>query len=484
MSEGLKDKTVDSFIWKTGQSVCSLGMTFVIQLVLARILSPEEFGIIALTTVAMTLANTIIETSFSSSVIQREYLNEKLISSIFYANFILSIILYCILFCFAPVMASFYQKSILAPILRIQGLRIILSGIYSIPQAFLNRKMKFKTLFYCSLAGSIGQAVIGFSMAYAGAGVWALVYSTLGSCIINGILIIIVESWNPSIYFSFSLVKDALSFSSKILVIRVMRKLFYNIRVLVIGKVYSTAVLGCFNKGFQFPSTVMTVVDGSITSVSFTTLSKLQNNRKKFLDTVRLFIRCSMFVCVPLMVGLALVARPLVLVLLTEKWIACVPFLQIICFTQILLPLNVKTTAFEALGKSDLSMRLHGGGIILSIISLLISMRYSALVMTVSGLISNIILQISIAVVAKYELDYRFIDQVRDTFCGLVPTIVMTWAVVLSGMIDIGVLAKLIVEVLVGIVGFILTASLTKNKVFLMLWDIMKMKLLRSKRVN
>ena len=275
MSQNLKEQSINSFIWKSAQSLCTLGMTFVIQLILARILLPEDFGIVAITTVFMTLANTIIDTSFSSAVIQRNTLDQKLISSIFYANLVLSVFVYFVLFFTAPVISVFYQEPILVTIIRIQGLKVIFSGIYSIPQAFLNRKMKFKTLFVCSFIGTIGQAVIGISMAMSGAGIWALVISTLASSIIAGGAIIIMEPWRPSLFFSFKMVKKALSFSSKVLIIRVLRKLFYNVRVLAIGKVYDTQILGFFNKGFQFPSTAMTVVDGSLTSVAFSSLSSL-----------------------------------------------------------------------------------------------------------------------------------------------------------------------------------------------------------------
>lgn len=482
MPNDFKEKSINSFVWKTAQSICTLGMTFIIQLVLARMLAPEDFGIVAITTVFMTLANTIIETSFSSSVIQRENLEQKLVSSIFYANFVLSAAVYILLFIIAEPMAKFYSEPILVQILRIQGLRIVFSGLYSISQAFLNRKMKFKELFFCSFVGSIAQAVVGFGMAYMGMGVWALVVSTLAGCVVTGLAIIILEPWKPSLYFSFGLVKEALSFSSKILVIRVLRKLFYNIRILLMGKIYDTEILGYFNKGFQFPSTAMTVVDGSLTAVAFTSLSKLQNDAEKFRSSIRQYVRIAMFICTPMLIGMALVAEPMVKVLLTEKWLGCVPFIQIICISQLFIPLDVKTTAFEALGKSGLSMKLHVSSILLSIALLIATSGFSALVMTFSGFISSVVLHIAVTVISKKQMGYKIKDQIEDAFCGIVPTFAMVIAVAALSFLEMGSFTKLCVEVISGAAVFVAAAAVTKNKVFYLILDIVKSKITKGKK--
>ncbi len=484
VSDRLKEKSIHSFVWKTAHSLCTLGMTFVIQLVLARMLAPEDFGIVALTTVFMTLANTIIETSFSSSVIQRSELNQTLLSSVFYTNFVLSIAVYLVLFFISPLVAAFYGEEILTSILRIQGIRIVFSGLYSIPQALMNRKMRFKAMFLCGLIGSLGQAVIGFLMAYYGAGVWALVVSTLASSVIAGAAMIVMEPWKPSLRFSLSQVKDALSFSSNILAIRVIRKLFYNVRTLAIGKVYDTQILGFFNKGFQFPSTAMTVVDGSLTSVAFTSLSKLQDDVPRLRSSLRMYVRISMFLCTPLMIGMLLVAEPMVLVLLTEKWMGCVPFLQIICLTQLFLPLNVKTTALEAMGKSKLSMKLHVSGVLISLVLLIATIPFSPLVMVTGGLVSNLILHTAITFVSRKELKYSFGEQFSDAMCGMLPSLAMAAAIFALRLLKMDGLLQLSAEILCGAAVFILVSAITKNKTFIFLWNLIKKTFLRRKYVN
>lgn len=482
MNENLTQKSISSFLWKTVQSVCTLGSTFIIQIVLARILDPADFGIVAITTVFMTLANTIIETSFSSSVIQKSELSQKLLSSVFFANAVLSFFVYLLLFLAAPLISRFYDEAILTAVLRVQGLRIVIASLCSIQDALLIREMKFKTLFICELIGAIVQIGVGLVMAYTGFGVWAIVFSALSGYLASGIGKMLASRWKPSLYYSHSLVKDALSFSSKILAVRVTRKLFYNIRTLTIGKVYTTDTLGYFNKGFQFPSTAMTVVDGSLTSVAFTSLSKLQDDKQALVNALRNYVRIMMYLCTPMMVGMAIVAEPLVKVLLTDKWLACVPYLQIVCFTQLLAPLNVKTTAFEALGESSISMKLHVSGIVLSIILLFASIPFPAWVMVLSGFVSSLLLQIAIGVVCKKRMDYRYSEQLKDAFIGLLPTVGMAVVVFLCSYIPCGVFLSLVLKIVLGILAYIGVSALSKNPILYQI--ISYSKRIRSTRRN
>lgn len=482
MNENLTQKSISSFLWKTVQSVCTLGSTFIIQIVLARILDPADFGIVAITTVFMTLANTIIETSFSSSVIQKSELSQKLLSSVFFANAVLSFFVYLLLFLAAPLISRFYDEAILTAVLRVQGLRIVIASLCSIQDALLIREMKFKTLFICELIGAIVQIGVGLVMAYTGFGVWAIVFSALSGYLASGIGKMLASRWKPSLYYSHSLVKDALSFSSKILAVRVTRKLFYNIRTLTIGKVYTTDTLGYFNKGFQFPSTAMTVVDGSLTSVAFTSLSKLQDDKQALVNALRNYVRIMMYLCTPMMVGMAIVAEPLVKVLLTDKWLACVPYLQIVCFTQLLAPLNVKTTAFEALGESSISMKLHVSGIVLSIILLFASIPFPAWVMVLSGFVSSLLLQIAIGVVCKKRMDYRYSEQFKDAFIGLLPTVGMVAVVFLCSYIPCGVFLSLVLKIVLGILAYIGVSALSKNPILYQI--ISYSKRIRSTRRN
>lgn len=484
MSDELTKNSIHSFMWKTMQSICSLGITFVIQLILARMLMPEDFGLIAIVNVFMTLANTVVETSFSSAIIQRNSISQKMLSSVFFVNIFLSVFLYGVLFLMAPLLSVFYEEEILIPVLRVQGLRVVISAVYSIQQALMNRKMRFKALFFCNFAGVVFQAITGIAMAYCDMGIWALVLSSCVGSAISGFMICVVEFWVPELYFSLKSVREALSFSSKILAIRVIKKIYYNIRVLVIGKIYDAEILGYFNKGLQFPSTAMTVVDGSLTSVAFTHLSKLQDEKKQFLIALRQYVRCAMFLCTPLMVGMILIAKPLILFLLTERWIACVPYLQIICLSHLLIPLSIKATAFEALGRSDISMKLNLTGVFISIVFLFALAKWSPLIMVSGEIFSNFLLQTFIAILASKYLQYSIYEQLKDAFCGAPPTAIMACGIFILDFIDFGnfYLLEILAKITAGVFFFVLVSIITKNQVFFDIVGVLKNKI-RGKRV-
>ena len=464
MSESLETKSIKSFGWKLAQQTCTLGVTFVIQIIMARILSPADFGIVAITTVFMTLANTIIDTSFSSAVIQRACIDDELLSSIFYTNFALSIVVYFILFIIASPIASFYHNDILNPILRVQGVRVILSAFYSIQDALLNRRMQFKKIFFAYLIGALIQGFIGIVMALMGYGVWALVISTLISYGVSGLFITFFASWHPNLFFSIKIVKPALSFSSKVLVVNITRKLFYNVRKIAIGKIYGSNVLGLFDKGFQFPSTAMTVVDGSLAQVAFTSLSKLQDNKERLSSAVRKYIQLITFFTTPMMLGMAMIAKPMVIVLLTVKWIESVPFLQIVCCTNLFLPLLVNTAGFNALGKSNVSMWLNIGRFLLSVILLICCIPFSAEVMVFSGFVSNLFFHLAVGYEASREFGYRIKEQLHDFLQPFIPSIPMCLSIYVISLLPIGNFGTLILEILTGVITYFTFAWITNNQ--------------------
>lgn len=464
--ENLKSKVISSYIWKTAQTACTLGMTFIVQIILARMLTPEDFGTVAIASVFMTLANTVIETSFSSSIVQRETIDKETLSSIFYANLFLSIMLYALLFFSAPLIASFYEMEILVLILRIQGIRIIFSALHSIQSALLHRQMRYRQMFFASFGGAVLQGAVGILMAYLGMGVWALVMSTIIGYCFSGLLIMLISGWMPAAYFSFAKVREPLKYSSRVLITRVTDRLFLNIRTLAVGHIYNAEILGYFNKGFQFPSTVMTIVDGSVTSVSFTSLSKLQNDREKFLLTLRQYVQIIMFISLPMLAGMAMAAEPMVILLLTEKWRACIPFLQIICLTHMLIPLNVKTIALESLGNSGLSMIIQLVSMTVSLILMFAASRFSAVIMVLSELISCVIRQIIIAAVSKKYLKYSVRDQIMDAGTALLPTLCMVLAVYFLNKVPAGSFCRLCLDVGGGILVFTAVCAATGNKTF------------------
>ncbi len=466
MEQSLGRKSANSFIWKLGQSLCNLGSTFVVQILLARLLAPEDFGIVAITTVFITVANTIVETSFSSSVVQKEGITDKEISSIFFANLVLSVIVYAVLFFLAPSVAKFYSLPILTAIIRVQSLRVLFSAFYTIQLALMRRNMEFKKIFFCYLFGAVAHIGAGVAMAYNGFGVWSITLSSLANYVVAGGLAILFSKWRPILQFSWALVKPVISYGSKVLVTRLVQQLFLNLRSLVIGKVYDSTVLGFFNKGFQFPATAMTVVDGSLTPVAFSALSRMQTEKERLLISLRNFMRMVMFVTTPLMVGMILLAEPLVSVLLTDKWLGCVPFLQAVCLSELGIPMNQKTTALESLGKSGLSLALHSIGTGVSVLLLFSTMSYPPIVMVLSGVVSAVIMQIGNAIVAKKTLDYGYWQQLKDFAEPILPTLIMAAAIIGCMLVISNPFVELIVGFAVGVAVYFLAAWLLRCETF------------------
>lgn len=215
--------------------------------------------------------------------------------------------------------------------------------------------------------------------------------------------------------------------------------------------------------------------------MAFSSLSRLQNDKEKMITALRMYVRVSMFLCMPMMVGMVMVAKPLVIVVLTEKWLECVPFMQIICFTQLLIPLNVKTTAFEAIGESGISMKLHLFSILLSIVLLFTMIPFGVYMMTFSGFVSSLLLQIAIIFETKKLLNYSVMEQLMDAACGLLPTIAMVTMVMVLRFIPCNYFVQLYIEVLGGMAVFVLTAVLTRNDVFFMIWNVIKRRMVDGK---
>lgn len=476
MDDSLKERSITSFGWKLAQSICTLGSSFVIQIILARLLLPEDFGLVAITTVFMTLANTIIETGFSSSVIQKSETNQKYLSSVFFANLALSFLVYMILFLIAPLVSNFYSEPILTPILRVQGFRVLFSALYAVHASLLSRRMEFKKIFISYLLGALTQGVVGIGMAIYGFGIWALVVSTIMNYAVAGIFMIALSRWKPSMCFSLKHIKSSVEFSSKVLIVDIIQKVFYNVRSLAIGKVYSSSVLGLFNKGFQFPSTAMTVVDGSFISVAFTSLSKLQNQKKEFLLSVRTYVKVMSFVTTPLMLGMLMISKPMIEVLLTSKWLACAPYVQMLCVIYLFKPLLVKSQAFNAVGRSDISMNINLCGVVSSIVLIIATATFSPYVMVASEIASTLFIHIAFAMASKKHFGYGYRSQFLDFTRPLLPSLVMCGAIYLVSKLPVSKLILLVIEVAIGVLTYIVAARIIKEPGYQMVLEYIKQK--------
>lgn len=458
-----KQKVISSLFWKSLERGGAQIIQLVVQIVLARMLQPEVYGSIALLLVFISVAQVLVQSGLGTALVQNKEVNEIDFSSVFYISLGLAVLSYLLLFIAAPHIAGFYNNATLGPVLRVLGVVLFFGAINSVQNAYISRNMLFKEQFKRSLSAILISGVAGIVSAYSGLGIWALVVQQITHYVSYTIILWITIKWRPVLEFSFIRLKRLFSFGNKLLVSALIDTLYREIRTLIIGKVYTMSMLGFYNKGEQLPKIVMSNIDGSIQAVMLPALSAHQDERSKVKSMMRRAIMSSCFLVFPVMIGLAVTAEPLVKLLLTEKWLPSVPYLQVFCFSFMLWPFHTANLqAINALGRSDIFLKLELIKKCVGIAVLVISVPMGVMAIAVSSVISGVISSIINAWPNKKLLDYSYVEQVLDVLPSLGVSLLMAlvvWLISLTGM-HTGLL--LIIQIVTGIFSYILFASLFK----------------------
>jgi O-antigen/teichoic acid export membrane protein len=422
----IKSKVIISLFWKLMERVGTQGIQFIVQIVLARLLLPEEYGTIAIIAIFISFANVFVQYGFNTELIQKKNADDVDFSSVFYMSLFVAGVFYFVLFFTAPFIAEFYQNQDLIPLLRVLAITLFIGGLNSIQNAVVARKLEFRKLFFSSLGAMLVSGLVGILMAYNGYGTWALVAQQLSNQMTIAIILWFTVKWRPLLLFSMVRLKELFSFGWKLLVSALINILYMDSQSLIIAKIYSPTMLGYFNRGQQFPALIVSNINGSIQSVMFPALSLQQENLQRVKEMVRRAIITSSFLIFPMMVGLAVIAEPLIRILLTDKWLPCVPFLQISCAAYALLPIHTANLqAINALGRSDIFLKLeivkNVVGLIILGISLFFGIYAIALGMFISSLTSSFIN----AYPNKKLLNYSYLQQIKDIFPSLSLALIM-----------------------------------------------------------
>lgn len=477
----LRQKTVSGVFWRFGERITAQLITFIVSIVLARIIAPEQYGIIALTTIFINILNVFVTSGLGTALVQKKNSDDKDFSTMFYASIVLAIVLYVILFFAAPIVARIYHSDILTPLLRVMGLRMPIAAINSIQQAYVSKKMIFRKFFISTLFGTIISAVVGIYMAKKGYGAWALVGQYLTNCTIDTIVLFIVVDWKPKIYFSFKRFKSLFSFGWKIMVSGFIGTLFYHLKGMVIGKRYTSSDLAYYNKADQIPSLISNNVGLTIESVFFPTLSQLQDNKENVKKAARKMLRMSSYVLSACLLGLAAVAKPLILLLLTEKWLPCVPFIQVFCIQYSFNIFgSVNLQALKGIGKSNVILILEFIKKPLLLIIIVITMMISPFAMAIGGLVYDIIASLINAIPNKKYLNYTLKEQLSDIIPNLLLSGSMFGVVYLISFINMNTYLLLGTQILTGIIYYILASIVIKNECFYDILSFIKEKVRRN----
>lgn len=466
---------ISNFLWRFAERCGAQLVTFIVSIVLARILSPNDYGTIALVTVFITILQVFIDSGLSTALIQKKDADDLDFSSVFYFNFVVCIILYLLMFFSAPYIAKFYNDLLLTPIIRVISLTLIISGVKGVQQSYVSRNMLFKRFFFSTLGGTIFSAVLGIAMAYAGFGVWAIVFQQLSNNTIDTLILWITVKWRPVKKFSWLRLKNLLSFGWKLLASSLLDTVYNNLRNMIIGKLYTPADLAFYNQGDKFPKLIVTNINTSIDSVLLPTMSNEQDNPVRVKEMTRRAIKTSTYIMAPLMIGLAFCAEPIVRLVLTDKWLPCVPYLRIFCVTYLFWPIHTANlNAINSMGRSDLFLKLEILKKIIGMILLLSTMWFGVMAMAYSLLISSFTSQLINTWPNRYLLKYSYIDQIKDILPNIVMALIMGGFVYFISYLNLPILVSLVVQILSGGIIYLILSILTKNDSFIYLINILK----------
>ncbi len=461
------NSTISNFIWRFAERCGAQLVSFIVSIVLARILAPEDYGTIALVTVFTAILQVFVDSGLGTALIQKKDADDLDFSSVFYFNFIVCLILYSGMFFVAPYIANFYGDSALTSVIRVLSLTIIISGVKGIQQAYVSRNMLFKKFFFSTIGGTIFSAFLGIGMAYTGMGVWALVVQQLSNTAIDTLILWITVKWRPKKIFSWKRLKYLLSFGWKLLVSALLDTAYNNLRNLIIGKLYSSADLAYYNQGDKFPKIIVTNINTSIDSVLLPTMSNAQDNRERVKQMTRRAIKTSTYVMAPLMMGLAFCAEPVVRLVLTDKWLPCVPFLRIFCITYMFWPVHTANlNAINAMGRSDWFLKLEIVKKIMGMTILLSTMWFGVMAMAYSLLLSSVLSQIINSWPNRKLLNYGYLEQVRDFAPGILLAVGMGICVYFVGYLPFPTIVTLLIQVVSGAIIYIGVSAILKLEEF------------------
>lgn len=467
----LKSKTIKGIFWKLSERMLTQIVSFIVSIILARRLMPSDYGIIVLVSVFITICDKIVISGFATSLIQKKDANQIDFSTVFFFSLVMAMVLYALLFISAPFIASFYSefdRLTLINVIRTLGISIFIIAVNSVQHAYVSRTMQFKPYFLSVSGGTIISGIVGVCMAYSGFGLWALVGQYLTMALADALILWFTVKWRPIFKFSFQSLKVLFSFGSRVFLASLIKTIYNDLRNLVIAKFYSPAELALYNRGQTFPQILESNVVGTIDSVLFPAFSKAQESKANVKLMLRRVIRVSSFVLMPLLAGLASVAEPFVQILLTDKWIECVPFVQILSFSFILSAVEVENLqAIKALGRSDIVLKQEVIKRTLGVLILLISIPFGIKAIACGMLLSQLVSAIVNAFPSKKLLGYSLLEQLKDILPYLLTSLFMFVVLnIYSTFISMGVWVSLISQIVIGIICYFSIMFLIKDDSF------------------
>ena len=415
MSSSVRSQLVHGVLWNFVEKVLMKIMTFSIGIILARLLSPSDYGLIGMLAIFVAVSSAFIEGGFAKALIQRQNCNDLDYSTAFVSNLSMSILIYALLYVSAPLIASFYNEPLLVDITRVLSLNFILGSFNIVQRAKLMAAVDFKSLAKINVVSTIVGGFVGIGMAYMDYGVWALVGQTIGSTLILTILFPLFSKWSPSVQFSKESFKHLFGFGSKLMITSVYAVIFNNISTLCIGKFFKSHQLGFYTRATQFSEMISFTVNDVLGTVTFPVLSSLQDEKERLILVYKKALLYTAFVIFPIMILFMLLARPLIIILLTEKWMPCVVLTQWLFLARMFTPLSaLNMNILNAVGRSDLYMKLDFAKAPLTIISLAITVPLGVKAIVIGNFVCSFLCFFINAYLPGKMFGYGGFQQLKD----------------------------------------------------------------------
>lgn len=477
MSDSLKSKTVKGVIWSSIERFSTQGVQFLIMIIMARLLTPKDYGLIGMLAIFLAVAQSLIDSGFSQALIRKQDRTDVDNSTVFYFNIVVSSALYLILFIAAPFVADFYNQPELTSVMRVVCLGVILNSLAVVQRALLTVRIDFKTQAKASLSAAVISGCIGIVLAYCGFGVWSLVVQQLLNLSVNTLLLWIFSKWRPIAVFSWKSFHELFAFGSKMLASGLLDTMYRNIYPIVIGKLFSASSLGHYTRAHQFSEFPSSNVTGIIQRVTYPILCGIQDETERLAIVYRKFLKLSAFIIFPLMIGLSAVARPFIDIALGTQWGFCGQLLQIICFAMMWYPIHaINLNLLQVKGRSDLFLRLEIIKKILGITVLCITAPFGLVVMCYGQIFNSIVALVINTYYTGKLINVGFIRQMKDLLPTILLSLTMFGAILLvNGFIEANIY-RLIIGVLVGVIVYVSGSYIFKFKELQTLFSLIRRK--------
>ena len=462
------DKTITSGVfWKLSEKLLTKGIAFIISMILAKILDPDHYGVVAIVLVFVNLADVFVVSGFSTSLIQKKDADRVDFSTIFYCSLAVSVIIYLIMFAFSPLIAGFYKNPDLIPILRVFSLKIPLSVLNSVQHAYVSRHMMFRKFFFSTAIGTVVSGVAGIIAARNGLGVWSLVIQNLTNMAIDSLVLLITVSWRPTLEFSWQSARSLMSYGWKILAADFSGNFFGQLRTLIIGKVYTTADLAFYDRGQQISSLISSNLSPAVAEVMFPALANQADDHQKTLQLLRTAVRVMAFIFFPVMGGIIAVANPLILSTLGEKWITSVPYIQILAVGYCAGVIGtLLLQAIKAIGRSDVVLNAEFVKKPMYLALLLFGVKKSVLWIAITMAAYDVLGTLYNVWIVRKHVGYGYRQQLEDNGPYLVMTAVMMAVTMLFNLPVGSQLIILLSKIVCGVVVYAAMTLLLKPKAY------------------